>query len=201
MNRAALFLVALALIGCGGRAPVTDAEAKRVQNVANAQAGLDALLGVELDPITAEIVRGARGFVTATAERIQVPPPSMAPGAIRAKPADYRKAGDAAQRSAGRSPFVFWLEVASSLAVPFLIKFAKNCGPLGSAFGLVADGLYSALAPARSKEADAAAHAVAAHVHTLAGIVPRAVLDTLPPEFHAALAALAPAPEAEEPAA
>jgi hypothetical protein len=108
---AAAFLL---LAGCGGRAPATQVEAERVQQVAEADAGLVAAksaLGASMTPQAADILDGAAAWARATAGEVKIPASSWTPERIVAAPADYRRAGEAAERKANGTQVWFWLKV------------------------------------------------------------------------------------------
>ncbi len=195
MKTAALaFLILLA--GCGGtRSATTKAETQRVQNVANATSGIDALSASAAGqvPALAEILKGARAFIVAAAGKLTVPPPAITPQAVIANPTAYRKAGEKAEREAQGTQWTFALYVGLSLAVPVLIALAKNLGgPFGGVAGGIANAVWTTFAPAKTKEQDEAAQDLVDNIHHVASAIPPDAMRALPPKALDAVAAFVP---------
>ncbi len=109
-----LLTICWLMAGCGGRAPANQVEADRVQQVAEADAGLVAAksaLGASMTPQAADILDGAAAWARATAGETRIPAATWTPQKIVAAPADYRRAGEAAERKANGTQVWFWAKV------------------------------------------------------------------------------------------
>jgi hypothetical protein len=175
-----LGVLALSLQGCGSsRAPVTKAEERRATNVAEAVAGVDAVrgnLGALMPPDIAAILDGSAAFTRATAEDLQVPAPTWTPARILASPADYRHAGEAAERQANGTRWWFLAKVVGGTLFSVFGTFALAClskelpvigpmvGPLLSRF---VEGLWQGGTPSEQRQIDDARTTLAAHTSTV----------------------------------
>lgn len=109
-----LLLICWTVTGCGGRAPANQLEADRVQLTAESDAGTAAakiVLGAAMTPQIADILDGSAAFARATAGEVTIPAATWTPAKIVAAPADYRRAGEAAERKANGTQVWFWLKV------------------------------------------------------------------------------------------
>jgi hypothetical protein len=202
----ALALLSLfALPGCGGRAPATKAEQRQTQNVADAKAGMavlrdllppdvQRLIGPVITTQFDDIVAGASAFAEASAGDLQVPASTWTPAKIAANPAEYRRAGQSALRTAQGTQVWFWFKVIGggigSVALSFgLAVLSKELPGIGPVIGTLAEGLWQRLTPAATKEEDEARTILAGHASSVLEVAAAA----LPPgEAQRAVAKLPP---------
>lgn len=167
----------------------------RVGFAAEAAAGCEAIARGYIAPSAiAEAATGAGAFVRATAGKVRLPAPAWTVDRIATDPVAYRKAGEAAERTANGTQVWFWLKVAGGVALPVVLALAKGLPGLGGVLGGFAELAWHAYAPKATKQDEEAQATLASHTTNVLKMVQavlppndlRAAIEHLPPEVVAA---------------